>query len=451
MSDSTRVNVQAPRWPREMLRSGDYVVRANGKPIEVLATPVASFAPFVVDGPVQIEIELIGPAAEAAAADLEPVVRPRRLGVEAGLDDGVVRFDLPGPADVFVELPGLPTLLLFVDGPEEDDAPDRDDPNVMYFGGGVLHEVGVLELEAGRTLYIESGAVVRGLVRAKGAAGVTVRGRGILDGSGQRGVETPYGRQRLCYFESCDHLLVRDLIMIEPPAWTLHLSMCRDAAVEHVRQITHGGGSDGVDVVGCRRVSVRDCFLRNGDDCLVVKAVHPQSPREPGSAPDCGEIVFERCSLMNIGGGNSMEIGHELRCGTVGPVVFRDCDVLCVHGHGAVFSIHNGDAAVVEDVLWENIRVEHHYEQLIDFRVIKSRYSAEEEPGSIRNITLRDIDVTQSKFNPGYSISTIGGYDAAHPVRGIRIENLRYDGERISGPDAPLDLLCRHVEDLTIG
>jgi hypothetical protein len=42
---------------------------------------------------------------------------------------------------------------------------------------------------------------------------------------------------------------------------------------------------------------------------------------------------------------------------------------------GAVFSIHNGDSASVEDVRFENIRVEDARDKLADFRVGLSIYS----------------------------------------------------------------------------
>lgn len=49
---------------------------------------------------------------------------------------------------------------------------------------------------------------------------------------------------------------------------------------------------------------------------------------------------------------------HELNVEEVRNVTFRDIDVLSVHGHGAVFSIHNYGQAVVEEVLLEDIRID---------------------------------------------------------------------------------------------
>lgn len=56
---------------------------------------------------------------------------------------------------------------------------------------------------------------------------------------------------------------------------------------------------------------------------------------------------------------------------------------------------------MVSDVLFENIRVEHHYDKLVDFRIIESRWSRDKESGHIRNVNLRNIEVAVSPFNAG--------------------------------------------------
>lgn len=55
--------------------------------------------------------------------------------------------------------------------------------------------------------------------------------------------------------------------------------------------------------------------------------------------------------------GNNLEIGFELRSDTVSNIVFKDIDVIHCEG-GAVFSIHNTDFAVVDQVVLEDIRIE---------------------------------------------------------------------------------------------
>lgn len=48
---------------------------------------------------------------------------------------------------------------------------------------------------------------------------------------------------------------------------------------------------------------------------------------------------------------------------------------------------------------------------------------------------LRDVHIEESAFNPGYSVSHIGGRDEAHGVDGVRFEGCTYG----AGPLRSLD------------
>jgi hypothetical protein len=192
---------------------------------------------------------------------------------------------------------------------------------------------------------------------------------------------------------------------------------------------------------------VEDCFLRNGDDCVVVKARAPED--YPGYDTDVENVLVQRCTLVNNGGGNATEIGYELRTPSVRRITFRDCDILSVEGYGAAFGIHNGDRATVSEVLYEDIRVEHYFTFLIDFRIIASRYGRDAEHGQVRNVRLRNVRVTQSIYNPGYSVSLIGGMDPQHTIEGVTIEDLCLDDLKVTNPDQ-LDLYVRNASDIEI-
>ena len=125
----------------------------------------------------------------------------------------------------------------------------------------------------------------------------------------------------------------------------------------------------------------------------------------------------------------------------------ENIDVLAVHNFGSVFGIHTGDRALVENITWENIRVEHHYDKLIDFRVLWSRWNRDAERGTVRNVTLRNIRAVQIPPNVGYTLSVIAGYDADHPISGVTFEDFELGGRRVSNADQ-LDLVTRHAHDL---
>ncbi len=143
-----------------------------------------------------------------------------------------------------------------------------------------------------------------------------------------------------------------------------------------------------------------------------------------------------------------MEIGYETITEHIRNIWFEDIDVLAVHQFGSVFGIHNGDRARVENIVWDNIRIEHHFDTLIDFRVLRSRWNVDAERGSIRNIQIRNVDALQSIHNPGYTVSIISGYDADHPVTGVAVENFVLGGKLVQNAD-DLDLVTRHAHGIT--
>ncbi|MCO6480072.1 MAG: hypothetical protein J5I94_25765, partial [Phaeodactylibacter sp.] len=159
------------------------------------------------------------------------------------------------------------------------------------------------------------------------------------------------------------------------------------------------------------------------------------------------DIVATGCSVQANGGGQAFEIGHELILNPVRNIQFTDCDVLGVHGQGGVFGIHNCDGAAISNVRYENIRVDHYYNKLIDMRIIKSRWSKEEKVGLVKDVVLKDIRVRNSIYNPGYSISLIGGYDAEYQVENVIIEDFYINGKKITHADE-LDLYVKQARNV---
>jgi hypothetical protein len=65
----------------------------------------------------------------------------------------------------------------------------------------------------------------------------------------------------------------------------------------------------------------------------------------------------------------------------------------------------------------------------------------------IRNIVFRNIDVTQSIYNPGYSMSLIGGYDSQHTAENIIFDNFRLNGVKVTNADQ-LELYIKQAKDI---
>ncbi|MDF3128181.1 glycosyl hydrolase family 28 protein [Kiritimatiellaeota bacterium B1221] len=426
----------------------DIQLNIDGKPVEILRTETADFANLIFDpanGPVQVTVTLSDPASLS-----EVTLLPRNRNIEAHVDGNCFSFSLAQPDKLSLEVPGRRPFFFWANPPETD-RPDPEDPKVLWFKEGQVYDAENFEIDDGQTLYIEGGAVLRGVVRAKDAKNLTLRGHGILDGS----KDLVGGRrfQHLARFHQCTNVTVRDLTMIEPSGWMLVPVACENVEICNIKQIGEVVSSDGIDVVGCKGVHIHDCFLCNNDDCVVIKALligaKNSSPDTCDGRHNVENVLVENCTFFNAPAGNAMEIGHELNNEWVRNVTFRNIDVLCVHGQGAVFSIHNYAQALVEDIIFENIRIEHCFDKFLDFRISKSRFSVGEITGRIRNVTLKDIYWHTTPSNAGYTTSMIGGWSQEADIQDIYFENIQIDEKAIATLDE-LEITTRYARNLQL-
>ncbi len=410
--------------------SPDFAVTVNGESVFVYPTAarVGSVASVWAGGAVEV-------AVRPAFAFERVVVRPRDRDIRPEVDaDGAVRFAVPpatpdGPMLLSVEFDGRlrQPLFLFVNpSEEEEDSPDPDDPNVRFFGPGAVHEAGRVELTSGQTLYIAGGAVLRANVVARDAENVAIRGRGILDGNGHT---WEMGRQeRLVHLAGCRNVRVEGVTILNGRTWQVVPAGCDGVTIRGVKIVSSSASDDGIDVVSSRNVTVDGCFVRTKDDCVAIKGVPDFHPRAELPVED---VRVENCVFWNGEWGNALEIGYETRVDAIRRVTFHNCDILRCEaerfGSGGALTIHNGDRAVVSDVLYEDIRIEDCREKLIDFKICFDRYSRDAERGQIRGVTLRDVRVVDGPP----PVSILQGFDGDHLPQDILLEDVAILGQAV--------------------
>lgn len=419
-----------PAWPADLPRSDTWTLLVDGAPVPVIRSERGDFAQWTGEGPCTVE-------AVAQGGIREAFVRPRRLGLVPEVSPTRVAIRLPGPVRALVEVPGLPLLCLFA---EPAPAPAPAGARIIPAGTMVRQET--LQLGAGECLWVERGAVLNARVRASGA-GIRIGGGGLITGAG-------LARDWHVICDACPGLRIGDLTVTDPGGWSVTLGACDDAVVEDLRVLSpgSGAGTDGLDLVGSSRVRVRRAFIIAGDDAIVVKAFQPKLARNPW-ARAVADILVEDC-VLGTSGGHCMEIGHELTVPTVEDIRFRGIDVMFAHAFGSPFGIHAGDRAAVRRVAFEHVAIEHCYHQLMDLRVMRSRFNRDTERGSISEVSFTDIDWWTTPYNAGYTLGAIAGFDAAHRVDGVRFTRFRRDGVAAASAD-DLDLLFRHADRIEFG
>ena len=476
-------------FPADFPASSFYRSMIQGEPVSALQTKRGAILSFGMAGPVEVRVNL-------PREPEEIVIRPLSAGITAVPDGAGFRFILPQPMNLSVEIDGnLEDPLLVFANPELS-APDRSDPKVRFFEAGRIHDAGEILLGDGETLYLEGGAVVRGVVRARNASNVSICGAGILDSS------TRTRKTNKLVLRECRDAVIENIILLDPLGWTMHLSACERVRVSNARVIGWRANSDGLDIEYSKNIRVDGCFWRTADDCIAIKAIYPPgvknvpfeemiNPETLAGHPDqripgdsMGDIEIRNCVLWNERGGQGFEIGFELRIDNIRDIVFRDSDI--IHVNGGAFSIHNGDRAVIENFLVENVRIENP-DRFIDFHVGLSIYSDDCPPpyrrsnpqrvpppdgfrperannpwqwyvpaeadtekheanrGLIRNVTLRNIQM----HKPPKTGSILYGYSEKRGISDVLIEGLTIAGKPALDAGA-IDLYQRHTRNLEI-
>ena len=432
-------------FPAALPSSETYRVTAGGQPVRVIHSERADIAWFACGGPVDIAVEV---GHEVKRVD----VRPLRHGLQPVLHGRALRFRIPGPVKLSIEIDGdiRRPLFLFADAPEQD-APRPGAPGVRRFAGGQIHEVGELTLASGQSLYLEPGAVVRGTLVARSARDLRIFGRGLFDATGRTEKKT------FLRFTDCAEVRLDDFLVLGAYGWTLVPWQCQQVRIANIKLVSWRDNDDGIDICASQNVRVEDCFLRTKDDCIALKAHGDRS-----GAWDVRDVHIARTVFWNAEWGNAMEIGFELRTARVSDVVVQDCDIIRVEG-GAVLSVHNADFATVEDIRYEDIRVEDASDKLLELRVGLSIYSqdcpkpysrsnpqrkpvpgggpwlpldllSDEERtaqdanrGRIRNVVVRNIALVGGKM----PVSSIQGYDALRPIENVTFEQVRFHEQAV--------------------
>ena len=394
------------------------------------------------------------------------VVRPLSKGITPDCDGKEIRFTLDKPADLMIEVNGerFHCLHLFagaiVDAPQENVLRLEGSPNgnrtaetrrllprlaampkgrTLVFGPGfhVIDEY-LFPVASDTNIHLEAGAVVLGGFVLQSVENVRITGHGVIlqEGihrySGINGIRVSHSR----------NLLIEGITFINPAHYTVYLGGSEDVTIRGIRSFSCEGWGDGIDTMSCRNVHVDGCFLRTSDDCVTVYG------RRWEYNGDARDFLVENCTLwadvahpINIGGHGDYEHDGNL----LENLTFRNIDILEHHepqpGYLGCLSINAGDKNTVQNVLFEDIRVEHiEHGKLLDVQVV---HNAKYNPVSghqIRNITFRNI---RCDYVPPVA-SVIAGYSPEHRVSGVRLENVSVCGK-------PADVrVLEYAEDVQI-
>ncbi len=330
------------------------------------------------------------------------LIRPKSRNISAKVIGNELIFSIDSPQKLYIEINDLPHLAVFADAPEENPL-EEGMPGVKYYGPGE-HNPGKIELESNQTVYIAAGAIVYANITGKDLENVTIRGRGMLQGNVR--------------ISGTHNLNVSDIFIRNTKGWTNTLTDCHYSSYRNVKVFGYEGiwGLDGINPVSSKNFTIDNCFMRCRDDCVAIKSMDHSLSVDSVSVTNCVMVGWS-CS-------DGVTLGFELNGGPVQNVMVKNCDILYARGGGRTeghsgFSIVCDGPAVVQNILFEDIRIEEQVEfKNLELIVTDGTLYGEDPPGHIKNVILKNI----SWENPDKPF-VISGFSNENMVENIIFQN----------------------------
>ena len=231
----------------------------------------------------------------------------------------------------------------------------------------------------------------------------------------------------LLWLGECNNVRITGLSWLHSPSWSFALFACSRVVVDGIyiyTSLKDGVWADGIDIVSSHDISISNCRIETGDDCIAIVCGIPEwGPDYPTE-----NITITNCRFSSASAGIKFTEGNS---NLVQHVVISNC-VIFDCNRGITFQIATG--GTVRDVVISNLTIDlHRYDwfwagdaNAFNFRINRPSEwnneppkAGEPGPGMIKDVIFHDIIVHCQ------GTSKIEG----HPERwleGVTFENIKF-------------------------
>ncbi|MBQ9336826.1 MAG: right-handed parallel beta-helix repeat-containing protein [Lentisphaeria bacterium] len=249
---------------------------------------------------------------------------------------------------------------------------------------------------------------------------IIIEGAGRIDGNRQAFYEPPadwtqtwsvqpweWRPGQMLFFCECSDVRLSGVEMFNAPYWTCYLWGCEDVRVDGLRiwNHPHTRNGDGIDIDCCRNVTVSNCLIESGDDCITLRAkqVKLKNPRL------CENVAITNCVLKTICNGIRIGVGT----GTIRNAVISNCVIHDSRMGICICARYGPNSAQIENLQFDNLRID----AKLPIVLLGSSVPAKQ----LRNISFRHIRGTGAS-----SIRVIGHSEGA-PVADVSFSDCIFD------------------------
>ena len=338
---------------------------------------------------------------------------------------------------------------------------------ITTHGGGRLvfqpgaYVTGTIYLKSNVILHLDSGAVILGsvnpfdyikdpyinwmsLIFSLKQENIGITGKGMIDGRGfytannmvdniHKGiVKDPLkldrpnetNRPQNIYFRECNNIVITGITLKDPASWNQTYDQCKKLYVDSIKVDSKNyWNNDGIDVVDCDGVVIKNSFFDAADDVLCFKSHDPSKI--------CENVVVDNCVGRSSANG--------LKFGTVSRGGFRNFKVTNItiyDTYRSAITFAAVDGGIVENILVDGVKSTN-TGNVIYLR-IGDRWSGGKIP-SMKNIVIKNVyaEVPVGKPDSGYlyegpvedlprniSPASIVGL-GVHKIQNVTLENIK--------------------------
>jgi hypothetical protein len=269
------------------------------------------------------------------------------------------------------------------------------------------------------------------------AEGARILGRGTIDGNGSSLRQGRNAVPNVIRVRGGHDLAIRDVMIRDAAAWTVHILGAKKVVVENVKIINDRSNlnTDGVDPDSSQDVAIRNSLIYTKDDGVCIKAT-----QNSGILADVERIEVTGNVVSSLDA--ALKVGTESRAAHFKDILFRDNDVF---DSERAMSIVVRDGATYSNITFRDIRVAPGVKHLVE-QVIGLRKGRQDVLGHIDHLTFEDIDAPKydrpesnwtwyTQFRPGganeENVVMFAGADAEHAVHGLRFKDVVVNGVRL--------------------
>lgn len=374
-------------------------------------------------------------------------------------------------------------------------------PAGEYLSGSVsLEDNVILHLEAGATWfgstdtslypvripeYVSLRMEATSLIYAEKKTNIGITGFGTINGQGEKAPfqvtwsnqDAPVKRPKVLSLIECSDIHLSDVRILNSPKWTLSFLACDRIKINGISISTKYSSvnNDGIDLDGCKDVTVSNCIIESEDDAIVLKSTSPRSTEN---------VTITNCVLSSHC--NAFKCGTETNGGFKN-VVISNCIIRDTYLSGIALEIVDG--GTMDGIQISNITMDRVNNPLFIKLGDRARKYKKDMPrpaiGAVRNITISNViannvggfieepEIEFSHYNakPKTSVCQISGLPE-HYIENVILRDIRvsYLGEGTKedrnivvpekantypeygayGPLPAFGMFCRHVKNLTL-